>query len=113
MKGLFAGKPALVLAAGPSLDEALKVIPRIRNGFVVISTGTALKPARRAGIRTILLPAQNERDLAEIPEELRRDLTFVFVERAEQVLENALVRPAARRPGARKAERRKATRRRT
>ncbi len=69
--------------------------------------------ARRAGIRTILLPAQNERDLAEIPEELRRDLTFVFVERAEQVLENALVRPAARRPGARKAERRKATRRRT
>ena len=69
--------------------------------------------ARRAGVRTILLPAQNERDLAEIPEELRRDLAFVFVERAEQVLENALVRPAARRPGARKAERRKTTRRRT
>ena len=69
--------------------------------------------ARRAGVRTILLPAQNERDLAEIPEELRRDLTFVFVERAEQVLENALVRPAARRSGTRKAARRKTTRRRT
>lgn len=69
--------------------------------------------ARRAGVRTILLPAQNERDLAEIPEELRRDLTFIFVERAEQVLENALVRPAARRSGARKAARRKTTRRRT
>jgi ATP-dependent Lon protease len=69
--------------------------------------------ARRAGVRTILLPAQNERDLAEIPEELRRDLTFVFVERAEQVLENALVRPAARRSGARKVARRKTTRRRT
>ncbi len=69
--------------------------------------------ARRAGIRTILLPAQNERDLAEIPEELRRDLAFVFVERAEQVLENALVRPAARRSVARKAARRKTTRRRT
>lgn len=69
--------------------------------------------ARRAGVRTILLPAQNERDLAEIPEELRRDLTFVFIERAEQVLENALVRPAARRSDARKAARRKTTRRRT
>ena len=69
--------------------------------------------ARRAGVRTILLPAQNERDLAEIPEELRRDLKFVFVERAEQVLENALVRPAARRSGTRKAARRKTTRRRT
>ena len=55
LKGLFAGKPALVLAAGPSLDEALKVIPRIRDGFVVISTGTALKPARRAGIRPDLV----------------------------------------------------------
>ncbi len=69
--------------------------------------------ARRAGVRTILLPAQNERDLSEIPEELRRDLTFVFVERAEQVLENALVRRAARRSGAREAARRKTTRRRT
>ncbi|MDX9733675.1 MAG: endopeptidase La [Thermoanaerobaculia bacterium] len=69
--------------------------------------------ARRAGIRTVLLPAQNERDLAEIPEDLRRDLTFRFVDRAEQVLENALVRPAARRPVARKAARRKTTRRRT
>jgi len=59
--------------------------------------------ARRAGIRTVLLPAQNERDLAEIPEDLRRDLAFVFVERADQVLENALAPPAARRPAARKA----------
>ena len=55
LKGLFAGKPALVVAAGPSLDEALKVIPGIRDGFVVIATGTALKPLRRAGIRPDLV----------------------------------------------------------
>ena len=55
LKGLFSGKPALVIAAGPSLDEALKVIPRIRDGFVIISTGTALKPTRRAGIRPDLV----------------------------------------------------------
>ena len=55
LKGLFPGKPALVIAAGPSLDEALKVIPGIRDGFVVISTGTALKPVLRAGIRPDLV----------------------------------------------------------
>jgi ATP-dependent Lon protease len=49
--------------------------------------------ARRAGIATVILPAQNERDLAEIPEDLRRDLKFVFVERADQVLAAALLNP--------------------
>jgi ATP-dependent Lon protease len=54
--------------------------------------------ARRAGIRTIVMSRQNERDLAEIPEELRRDLKFVFVRRVEEVLDAAL-RPAAPEPG--------------
>ena len=65
--------------------------------------------ARRAGITTIVLPSRNERDLAEIPEDLRRDLRFVFVERAEQVLEAALVRP--RKVRATAPRRKKATRR--
>ena len=65
--------------------------------------------ARRAGITTIVLPSRNERDLAEIPEGLRRDLKFVFVERAEQVLEAALVRP--RRVRATVPRRKRATRR--
>ena len=68
--------------------------------------------ARRAGIRTVLLPTQNERDLAEIPEDLRRDLRFVFVARADDVLDNALARPsrpakAAPRRAARKSPRRR------
>ncbi len=67
--------------------------------------------ARRAGIRTIVLPSRNERDLAEIPEDLRRDLRFVFVERAEQVLEAALIRPRKARAG--EPRRKKATRRKT
>ena len=68
--------------------------------------------ARRAGIKTVLLPTQNERDLAEIPEDLRRDLRFVFVARADDVLDNALARPsrpakAAPRRAARKSPRRR------
>jgi ATP-dependent Lon protease len=74
--------------------------------------------ARRAGIRTIVMSRQNERDLAEVPEELRKDIRFVFVRRVDEVLAAALrpadekpVRPARRRAvprkAAKKAERRR------
>jgi ATP-dependent Lon protease len=46
--------------------------------------------ARRAGIRTVILPALNEPDLAELPEEIRKDMTFVPVETLEQVVNVAL-----------------------
>jgi len=46
--------------------------------------------ARRAGIKTVVLPKRNEPDLEDIPEELRRDLKFVFIETAEEALKAAL-----------------------
>jgi ATP-dependent Lon protease len=46
--------------------------------------------ARRLGIRTMILPALNEPDLTELPEELRRDMKFVPVESLEQVLTVAM-----------------------
>jgi endopeptidase La len=46
--------------------------------------------ARRLGIRTMILPALNEPDLSELPEELRRDMKFVPVESLEQVLKVAM-----------------------
>jgi ATP-dependent Lon protease len=45
--------------------------------------------ARRFGIKTFVLPALNEPDLAELPEEVRHDMTFVPVETLEQVLKVA------------------------
>ena len=45
--------------------------------------------ARRFGIKTFILPALNEPDLAELPEEVRRDMTFVPAETLEQVLKVA------------------------
>ena len=47
--------------------------------------------ARRFGIKTFVLPALNEPDLVELPEELRRDMTFVPVETLDQVLKVALM----------------------
>ena len=51
--------------------------------------------ARRAGLKTVLLPKENERDLEEVPAELKKDLRFVFVETVDDVLAAALVAPAA------------------
>jgi ATP-dependent Lon protease len=46
--------------------------------------------ARRAGITTILLPQRNEKDLEDIPEQVRKEMRFVFVETMDDVLEYAL-----------------------
>ncbi len=51
--------------------------------------------ARRAGVYAVILPARNEKDLVDIPEELRRDIEFHFVESLGEVIDLALVRPAA------------------
>jgi endopeptidase La len=49
--------------------------------------------ARRSGIRTVILPALNEADLVELPDEIRRDMRFVPVETLEQVVALALAAP--------------------
>jgi ATP-dependent Lon protease len=47
--------------------------------------------AHRAGLKTVLLPRQNQKDMVEIPVRVRRDLKFVFVDRMEDVLPVALL----------------------
>jgi ATP-dependent Lon protease len=61
--------------------------------------------AQRNGIKCVIAPAQNEQDVDEIPEHLRRDLEFRFVATIDEVLEAALQRrPApARAPALRSA----------
>src|SRR6266403_1433274 len=46
--------------------------------------------ARRARVTKIILPAQNRRDLDEVPKELFKDIRFVFVENMRQVFREAL-----------------------
>ena len=57
LRGAFAGRPAVVVGAGPSLDGALPQLLKNRDRFVVIATGTALSPLRKAGIRPDLVVA--------------------------------------------------------
>src|SRR5208282_635125 len=42
--------------------------------------------AKRAGIRHVIVPKRNERDMVEIPEEVRKTVQFHFVENIDQVL---------------------------
>lgn len=46
--------------------------------------------AHRAGLTTIILPKQNEKDIDDIPESVRDDMTFVPVSHMDEVLETAL-----------------------
>ncbi len=47
--------------------------------------------AHRGGLKTVILPRQNENDLDDVPADLRREMQFVFVDDAEEVLTAALV----------------------
>jgi ATP-dependent Lon protease len=46
--------------------------------------------AHRAGIRRLIIPARNEADVEDIPDEVRADLEVVFVSRINEVIDNAL-----------------------
>ncbi len=46
--------------------------------------------AQRAGLKKVILPQENEADLADLPEETRRELEFVLVDSVEQVLDAGL-----------------------
>jgi len=61
--------------------------------------------ARRAGIKNIILPFENKKDLDEIKKELPSDLNFFLVKEMDEVLKNALVKiPAITKPKERKTE---------
>ena len=53
--------------------------------------------AMRGGIKKIILPERNRKDLRDIPEEARSQIEFVFASRMEDVLENALEIPPSSR----------------
>jgi len=60
--------------------------------------------ARRAGIKTVIIPRRNERDLEDIPAELRKEMEFIFVDTVDEVFAHALrdgaqTHPSAEPPG--------------
>ncbi len=45
--------------------------------------------AHRAGIRTLIIPKNNEKDLVDVPKEVKRDIKFIFVANMDQVFKEA------------------------
>jgi ATP-dependent Lon protease len=71
--------------------------------------------ARRVGIRRVILPRDNEKDLAELPENVRQEMEFILVSRIEDAFAAALTAPAKtrstnHRPAAGRIRRRPAVR---
>ena len=56
--------------------------------FGLVATGTTA-----GGITTVLIPQENEKDVAEIPANIREGLTIIPVSHVDEVLKLALVQP--------------------
>ena len=96
--------PSAGIAMATSIVSALSGIPVRRDiamtgeitlrGRVLPIGGLKEKllAALRAGMRTVLIPKENEKDLAEIPDNVKRHLTIVPVASVDEVIFRALVR---------------------
>ena len=51
--------------------------------------------AYRAGLREVIMPKANEKDLRDVPDEVKNHMTFTFVERMDEVLHLALLPPVS------------------
>jgi ATP-dependent Lon protease len=59
--------------------------------------------AYRAGIETIILPKENQKDMVEIPQEIKKKINFVFAQTMDEVLKRALdTKRKAKKSGGRK-----------
>lgn len=55
--------------------------------------------AKRAGIKTVILPEKNKNDIQDVPEDLRKEMEFIFVDTIDQVIDAALDGKKAEKPG--------------
>ncbi len=81
------------LITGKTVDSDLAMTGEITLSGAVLPVGgikEKVLAAHRAGIKKIILPKENERDLQDVPEDVRGELTFVLVGTVEEVLKEAL-----------------------
>ncbi len=94
--------PSAGITLATSITSALLGIP-VRNDVAMtgeISLRGRVLPigglrekllaARRSGIRKVIVPRDNEKDLKEVPNEILKDLKIVFVDHVDEVLPEAL-----------------------
>lgn len=94
--------PSAGVAMATALTSALTQVPVIRGvgmtgevtlrGRVLEIGGVKEKviAAHRAGLKTVILPKENKKDLEDIPDNVKKDIKFVFAKEFEEVLAVAL-----------------------
>jgi ATP-dependent Lon protease len=81
------------LITGKTVDPKTAMTGEITLSGAVLPVGgikEKVLAAHRAGIKKVLLPKENKRDLEDVPEDVRNELTFVTVETIEEVLKEVL-----------------------
>jgi ATP-dependent Lon protease len=94
--------PSAGLAIATAMISALTKTPTIRTVAMtgeITLRGRALEiggikekiiAAHRSGIKTVIIPKENKKDLEDIPQNVLKDLKFVYVDHVDQVLKVAL-----------------------
>jgi len=91
---MFAAVSSLLLNAPVRADVAMTGEISLRGSVLPVGgIKEKLLAAHRAGIRVVLIPERNARDLEEIPKEIRQDLEVRLVRRMDQVLPQVLEAP--------------------
>jgi len=81
------------LITGKTVDPKTAMTGEITLSGAVLPVGgirEKVLAAHRAGIRKVILPQENERDLEDVPADVRSELIFVMVETIEEVIREAL-----------------------
>ena len=81
------------LYAHRAVDRSVAMTGEITLSGLVLPVGgikEKVLAAHRAGMRKVVLPKENESDLAELPEQVREAIDFVLADRIETVLDHAL-----------------------
>jgi ATP-dependent Lon protease len=81
------------LLTGRTVKSAVAMTGEISLRGLVLPVGGIKEKtvaAARAGLKTVILPARNKKDLEEIPESARASLTFLWAERVDEVIAAAL-----------------------
>jgi ATP-dependent Lon protease len=96
---MFSAVASLLLRCPVRKDVAMTGEITLRGNVLPVGgIKEKLLAAHRAGIRSILLPARNERDLDELPKDVRADLTVHFIKRVDEVLPLVLEPPVTAAP---------------
>jgi ATP-dependent Lon protease len=81
------------LITGKAVDPKTAMTGEVTLSGAVLPVGgikEKVLAAHRAGIKKVILPKENERDLEDVPEDVRNELTFVPVETVDEVLREAI-----------------------